>query len=50
MAFAIRRALGVYNNLPHWDKIRQNAMEENFSAEKTALEYLDVFRWALEKV
>jgi len=50
MAYAIRRALGIYNNLPHWDKIRQNAMDANYSAERTALQYLDVFRWALEKV
>lgn len=50
MAFAVRRALGVYNNIPHWDKIRRNAMEANFSAEQTAMHYLDVFRWAKEKV
>lgn len=50
MAYAIRRALGVFNNIPHWDKIRQNAMDEDFSAERTALQYLDVFRWAKEKV
>ncbi len=50
MAYAILRALSVYNNIPHWDKIRQNAMDENFSAERTAIQYLDVFRWAKEKV
>lgn len=50
MAFAIRRALGVFNSIPHWDKIRQNAMDEDFSSERTALQYLDVFKWAKEKV
>lgn len=50
MAYAIRRALGIYDNLPHWDKIRQNAMDENFSSERTALQYLDVYRWAKEKI
>lgn len=50
MAYAILRALSVYNNIPHWDKIRQNAMDENFSAERTARQYLDVFRRAKEKV
>lgn len=48
-AFAIRRALSVYNNYPHWDMIRQNAMSNNFSSGKSALEYLKVFKWALEK-
>jgi starch synthase len=48
-AFAIRRGLSVYNNYPHWDMIRQNAMKNNFSSGKSALEYLKVFKWALEK-
>jgi len=50
MAFAIRRALSVYENQPHWDLIRENAMRCNFSSTQTALEYLKVFRWAIEKV
>jgi len=50
MAYAIRRALSVYENQPHWDLIRQNAMKCNFSSTQTALEYLKVFRWAIEKV
>jgi len=50
MSYAIERALGIYNNQPHWDKIRRNAMSQNFSAKKTAEEYLQVFHWAKEKV
>jgi len=50
MAWAIRRAFSIYNNQPHWDIIRQNAMSMDFSSSKTALEYLKVFTWALEKV
>jgi starch synthase len=48
--YAIRRALRLYNNQPHWDIIRRNAMSMNFSSSQTALEYLKVFKWALEKV
>lgn len=50
MAYAIRRALEIYHIEPHWTIIRKNAMQKNFSAERTALEYLRVFNWALEKV
>lgn len=48
--FAVNRALRIYNNEPHWNIIRKNAMSEDFSSSKTALEYLKVFKWALEKV
>lgn len=47
MAFAIRRALSIYGNEPHWDIIRRNAMSQDFSSGKSALEYLKVFNWAL---
>jgi starch synthase len=49
-AYAIRRALNLYNVEPHWTIIRQNAMNQDFSSSKAALEYLKVFKWALEKV
>ena len=48
-AFSIRRGLSVYNNSPHWDLVRKNAMTNNFSSGKSALDYLKVFKWALEK-
>jgi starch synthase len=47
--YAISRALRLYNHQPHWDLIRRNAMAENFSSANTAMEYLKVFKWALEK-
>lgn len=50
LAYAIRRAFSVYNSDPHWDLIRKNAMAQDFSSSKTALEYLKVFQWAIEKV
>lgn len=50
MAYAIRRALSVYRNEPHWFLIRQNAMNKNFSSSLSALEYLKVFKWAKEKI
>lgn len=49
-SYAIRRALRLYQAESHWDIIRQNAMESDFSSSKSALEYLKVFKWALEKV
>ncbi len=50
MAYAMRRALSIYNSEYHWNIIRRNAMAEDFSSSKSALEYLRVFNWALEKV
>lgn len=50
MAYAIRRALSVYNYDTHWDLVRQNAMNADFSSSRSALEYLKVFNWAIEKV
>lgn len=50
MAYAIHRALQAYHSDSHWQMIRQNAMNEDFSSTKTAIEYIKVFNWALEKV
>ncbi|MFP4543604.1 MAG: glycogen synthase [Candidatus Kapaibacterium sp.] len=50
MDFSIFKALELYGNQPHWDMLRLNAMNENFSSGMTAMEYLRVFKWALEKV
>lgn len=49
MAWAINRALSIYEVEPHWDTIRRNAMNQNFSSEKSANEYIQVFNWALGK-
>jgi starch synthase len=48
--YAIARALSIYKNYPHWNNIRQNAMSEDFSSERSAFEYVKIFQWALEKV
>ncbi|MGE5480619.1 MAG: glycogen synthase [Chloroflexota bacterium] len=50
LAYAMRRGLSIYKQEPHWDIIRKNAMKQNFSSSHTALEYLKVFKWAIEKV
>lgn len=50
MAYAIRRAISTYYSQPHWDLIRKNAMERNYSSSLTALEYLKVFKWAIDKI
>jgi starch synthase len=47
MAYAISRALSIYNNQPHWNKIRENAMNHNLSATTTATKYLEVYQWAI---
>jgi starch synthase len=49
-AYAIRRALSIYHQEPHWTIIRKNAMACDYSSSRSALEYLKVFTWALEKV
>jgi starch synthase len=49
-SFAINRALSIYHNYPHWDRIRHNAMKMNFSSENCAEEYIKVFQWALDKL
>ncbi len=50
LAYALRRALSVFHLNGHMDLIRKNAMAQDFSSSKSALEYLKVFNWALEKV
>ncbi|MCS6999963.1 MAG: glycogen/starch synthase [Bacteroidota bacterium] len=49
-AHAIERALSYYRHPFHWDRIRRNGMQQDFSAAKSAQQYIDVFRWALEKI
>jgi starch synthase len=50
MDYAIRRAVDSYQQDPHWGLIRQNAMNADFSSRESALKYLQVFNWALNKV
>jgi starch synthase len=49
LTYAMSRALETYQNQPHWDTIRQNAMNKRFTAEVSAQKYLEVFAWALGK-
>ena len=49
-AYAVNRALSLYSKGKHWDKIRLNAMSCDFSSSGSALEYLKVFKWAMDKV
>ena len=40
---AITRAISIYNIQPHWDRIRQNAMAQDFSIHNTAEKYIELF-------
>ncbi|MGB9852331.1 MAG: glycogen synthase [Candidatus Kapaibacteriota bacterium] len=50
LSYAIKRAFDIYRIEPHWTAIRKNGMRKDFSSERTALDYLKVFEWALEKI
>ncbi|MEJ5286680.1 MAG: Glycogen synthase, ADP-glucose transglucosylase [Candidatus Kapaibacterium sp.] len=50
MSFAISRAFNYYQKEPHWSQIRRNGMKMDFSAKRTAEDYIKVFKWALEKI
>lgn len=49
-SYCINKALAVYNKAPHWDNIRQNAIRKRFTSTASAEEYLNVYRWAREKI
>lgn len=49
-AYALRRALSVYSMNGQIDVVRRNAMSQDFSSGRSAMEYLKVFKYALEKV
>ncbi len=48
-ARAVRRAIHYYRSEPHWQTIRRNGMDCDYSARGSAEKYLLVFQWALEK-
>lgn len=50
MSYAISRAFDIYQKEPHWSTVRRNGMQKDFSSEKTAMDYIKVFKWALEKI
>jgi len=41
---AIRRALETYRNKEAWQKIQQNGMSENFSWNKSAQQYIELYK------
>ncbi len=43
MLDAIWRALGLYSDKPTWRKLRRNAMKSDFTWERSAKEYLDLY-------
>ncbi|MDC1068259.1 glycogen/starch synthase [Candidatus Kapabacteria bacterium] len=47
--FAMSRALDTYYSAEHLNQIRLNAMAQDNSSVKQAIEYIKVFGWALEK-
>lgn len=47
---AVDRAVNTYFNKSVWHGIMQNAMACNYSAARSAEVYIEVFKWALEKV
>ncbi len=49
LSLTINRALSVYKTKPHWNTIRRNGMNADFSAGRSAEEYIKAFKWALEK-
>jgi starch synthase len=49
-AYALRRALSVYYMNGHIDFVRRNGMSQDFSSSRSAMEYLKVFKYGLEKV
>jgi starch synthase len=46
---AIRRALGVYRDPQHWKALRRNCMNKDFSWQRSAEAYREVYRKVLER-
>lgn len=50
LRWAIDRAVNTYFYKTVWDTLMHNAMQCNYSATRSAESYIQVFRWAREKV
>jgi len=48
--YAIQRAINLYNDKFHLEKVRQNAMKKDYSANSSAQKYIELFNWAKEKL
>jgi starch synthase len=47
---AVEYALHFYGLEPHWSRMRRNAMACDFSARRSAEQYLQLFQWARERM
>ena len=45
----VRRALAVYNDRTKWKRLMRNGMKQNFSWERSAKDYVKVYRKAMRK-
>jgi starch synthase len=50
LLWALDQALAVYQDRDAWQRLRRNGMSKDFSWERSARSYVDVFRQAMEKV
>ncbi len=48
--YATVRAIDLYKTSAHFDIARRNAMSKDYSSHLSAINYLSVFNWALEKL
>ncbi|HLC17441.1 MAG TPA: glycogen synthase GlgA [Thermodesulfobacteriota bacterium] len=49
LASRVKDALAVFRNKKAWSKLQKNAMAEDFSWEKSAKNYMEIYRKALKK-
>ncbi|KNY27167.1 glycogen synthase GlgA [Pseudobacteroides cellulosolvens] len=49
MLYTIRRAVEIYQNKPIWEMLVKRVMKEDFRWEKSASEYVELYRRAMEK-
>src|SRR5688500_12526566 len=50
LVWALDQALRAWQDRPRWERIQKNGMARDFSWERSADEYVNVYRWAREKV
>jgi starch synthase len=50
MGWAIHRAVSAYFDKPNWIRLVKNGMAANNSATRSAQRYIEVFRWAQERI
>ena len=49
MLDAIKRAIDIYNNKPAWRVLRKNAMSVDYSWEKGAKQYIEIYKEILSR-